>query len=271
MRIGARLYERAASPPAQPASLWCVGENLALFAGPLGRNALHSHSVPVLLAGLYGRFRLRIAGAGWLTCRTAVVPAGIRYEFDLKGDPLGVLYLEPHVGRADILVPLVRNTLEINGAVVGSDGEISLVRQLYETKAGREHIDAALLDLLSFSKPRASRRIDPRIARIIKDLHRQYESPVPIAQLARSASLSTSRLQHLFVREVGVPLRRFRTWLRLRAAIREVARGGTYTEAAHSAGFYDQSHFSREFRRTFGAPASRGLSKGCAYSPTRRA
>ena len=113
MRIGARLYERAASPPAQPASLWCVGENLALFAGPLGRNALHSHSVPVLLAGLYGRFRLRIAGAGWLTCRTAVVPAGIPYEFDLKGDPLGVLYLEPHVGRADILVPLVRNTLEI--------------------------------------------------------------------------------------------------------------------------------------------------------------
>ena len=33
-----------------------------------------------------------------------------------------------------------------------------------------------------------------------------------------------------------------------------------FTEAAHAAGFADQPHFARDFRRRFGAPASPGLS-----------
>ena len=56
-----------------------------------------------------------------------------------------------------------------------------------------------------------------------------------------------------------MPFRRYRAWQRLRAAIREVAGGSSLTAAAHAAGFADQAHFTRSFRRTFGAPPSRGL------------
>jgi AraC-like DNA-binding protein len=45
----------------------------------------------------------------------------------------------------------------------------------------------------------------------------------------------------------------------VRSSIREIARGSSFTNAAYAAGFADQSHFAREFRRTFGAPASKGL------------
>jgi len=51
-----------------------------------------------------------------------------------------------------------------------------------------------------------------------------------------------------------VPFRRYRAWHRLRAAIREVAGGSSFTAAAHAAGFADQAHFTRVFSRTFGAP-----------------
>jgi AraC-like DNA-binding protein len=47
----------------------------------------------------------------------------------------------------------------------------------------------------------------------------------------------------------------------MRAAIGDIINGSNFTTAAHAAGFADQVHFAREFRRTFGAPASRGLSR----------
>lgn len=50
---------------------------------------------------------------------------------------------------------------------------------------------------------------------------------------------------------------RYRAWLRMRAAVREVANGSDFTTSAHAAGFRDRAHFNHDFRRTFGAPPSR--------------
>ena len=47
----------------------------------------------------------------------------------------------------------------------------------------------------------------------------------------------------------------------LRLAIGEIVDGKSMTHAAHAAGFADQAHFAREFRRTFGAPATPSLAK----------
>lgn len=254
------LNERAAGERDGIAPLWHVDDGMALFAGPLNRNALHRHSVPVFLAGLYGPFRLRIGSGRWQTCRTAVIPAGVAYEFDMRGDPLGVFYPEPNVARANALVPLVGNAREVDGALTGSAGEVHLLRELYEDSACHGWIGEALGDLIAVTGRRAARRIDPRVARAVEILQRRYSDPVPAAELGRSIGLSASRFQHLFTEEVGVPFRRYRGWHRLRAAIREVVEGSTFAEAAHAAGFSDQAHFSREFRRTFGAPPSPGLS-----------
>ena len=71
-------------------------------------NDPHVHSAAVHLAGLYGTFRLRIAGGGWLSCRSAVIRAGTPYEFDVGGDPLGVFYLEPNLAGADALARYFR-------------------------------------------------------------------------------------------------------------------------------------------------------------------
>ena len=45
----------------------------------------------------------------------------------------------------------------------------------------------------------------------------------------------------------------------MRAAVRDVVGGSNLTTAAHAAGYCDQAHFAHEFRRIFGAPASRSL------------
>ena len=60
---------------------------------------------------------------------------------------------------------------------------------------------------------------------------------------------------------MGVPFRRYRAWCRMRAAIGIMLRGGNLTNAAHAAGFADQAHFTRDFRRIFGARATPSLAK----------
>ncbi|NUO97054.1 MAG: helix-turn-helix transcriptional regulator [Nonomuraea sp.] len=76
--------------------------------------------------------------------------------------------------------------------------------------------------------------------------------PVRLGAVADAVHLSPSRLAHLFSAHVGIPLRPYVRWLRLRRAIDRVAAGETLTAAAHTAGFTDGPHFTRAFRRTFG-------------------
>ncbi len=57
----------------------------------------------------------------------AAIPAGVTYEFDVEGQPLAVLYLEPQAGRVDALAPFVTQACETSGALVG---ESSLVAAL---------------------------------------------------------------------------------------------------------------------------------------------
>src|SRR5262249_13373285 len=129
----AYLYDRAATASRGP--LWHVDGSHSLFAGPLGYNAPHTHSIPVYLAGLYEPFRLRLAGTGWRGCRAAAVPAGTTYELDGGGSPLAVLYLEPDAGRAEALMPLVRDAEEVGGALIGPGGEFATLLGLYERRA----------------------------------------------------------------------------------------------------------------------------------------
>lgn len=256
-----RLYEPAAAGTGELDPLWHVDEWRTFFAGPLDYNASHQHGAPVYLAGLYGNFGLRLEGGRWLSCRTAVIPAGVRHELDIGGNPLAVYYIEPNVAGVDTLTPLVRNAREVDGGLVGSTGEVRLLRELYEDRGATRWAGLALTDLLGFARRRAAREIDPRVARVVERVSRHSDDLTPLAELVAPAGLSVSRFQHLFTREVGVPFRRYRAWHRMRAAIREVVSGSNFTRAAHAAGFFDQAHFAHDFRRTFGAPATRSLSR----------
>jgi AraC-like DNA-binding protein len=177
----------------------------------------------------------------------------------VRGKPISVLYVEPGAGCTDTLAPLLRDAREIDGALVAGVAEIVPLRELYESNPGSREASGVLDDLLRFCQPRSRYMLDARVARGVLHLQSCYDDRLPVAEVARHVGLSASRFQHLFAEEVGVPFRRYRSWHRLRAAIREVANGANFTAAAHAAGFADQAHFSNEFKRTFGAPPSASL------------
>jgi AraC-like DNA-binding protein len=257
-----RLYERA--PPAPPRTaagpLWHLDAQRTCFIGPLTYNAPHQHGAPVFLAGLYGTFGLRLSGGAWRRARTAMIPAGVAHELDVGGEPIGVLYIEPTLAGAGSLAALTAASEETDGALLGAGADPGVMRALWEDATSVDWAGEALDDLLDFGSRHSRRALDPRIARVLASLEPGADDWPGVAQACARVGLSAHHFQHLFTREIGVPYRRYRAWRRMRLAIAAVAGGSRLTAAAHEAGFCDQAHFTRDFRRTFGAPPSWSLS-----------
>lgn len=253
-----RLYKRAEKSEKFDA-LWDIRDGRTFFSGPLYHCVNHQHGAPVFLAGLYGKFRLRLQGGDWQWCRTAVIPAGVVHALDVGGEPITVLYIEPTIAGVDAFLPLINNSRTEHGAMVGNGGEIAFMRDLYENRYQAGWSADALQDLLDYSTRRTpASAIDPRVQRIAETLQ-ACQGPTPLTDLTASVGLSPSRFQHLFTRQVGVPFRRYRAWSRMRQALTCIVSGDNFTVAAHAAGFTDSAHFSHDFRNTFGAPPSVSL------------
>ncbi|MGD0142651.1 MAG: AraC family transcriptional regulator [Rhizomicrobium sp.] len=78
-----------------------------------------------------------------------------------------------------------------------------------------------------------------------------------LAALAAIGGVSPLKLLRAFRLSVGCTPQVYRTVQRLRLAKRALAQGHPLAQAAIEAGFYDQSHFTRVFRRWTGsAPGS---------------
>jgi AraC-like DNA-binding protein len=82
---------------------------------------------------------------------------------------------------------------------------------------------------------------------------------VDLASLAHAAGLSPRQMRHVFARDVGISMRAYLRWKRLRRAIAAVEQGASLSAAAAGAGFADSAHLSRVFREHFGMMPSQGV------------
>jgi AraC-like DNA-binding protein len=245
------LYE-----PAEPDAVLCVGGGQTLYVGSLNYVDWHVHGAPVFIAGITGDFRLRCPDGEWLSCRSAVIPAGVPHALDLGGDPLTALYPEPKIAGLSGLARLGHGWNARGRILVGQQPELGIFRELYENKLSLAFAAEALEDLVGFMQDGRPPALDPRVARVVEWLGDHPADLTSVVDLARAQGLSASRFLHLFSRDVGIAFRRFRIWNRLRAAAQVALAGGSLTEAAHSAGFTDSAHFARLHRATFGVTPS---------------
>lgn len=88
-------------------------------------------------------------------------------------------------------------------------------------------------------------------------LARRYRDSVSLAEIALDLAVSPFHLCHMFKRETGQSLSRYRNALRLREALERLASGSVdLGELALYLGFSSHSHFTSVFRREFGRPPS---------------
>jgi len=91
-----------------------------------------------------------------------------------------------------------------------------------------------------------------RMNAAVNYIKEHYAEAIPVADLAKVASLSVSQFERRFRVAFQQTPSRFLVRYRLtRASQLLVHTEGTLTHIAHEVGFYDHSHFSREFQKVF--------------------
>ncbi|MFI9625433.1 helix-turn-helix domain-containing protein [Streptomyces sp. NPDC052042] len=97
-----------------------------------------------------------------------------------------------------------------------------------------------------------ARPSDELDARLLAAMDALSDRDVPMADLAAAVGLSPQRLRALARDQLGMPLVRWRLWLRLRRAAEALRAGRHLADAAVAGGFADQAHFTRQMREMMG-------------------
>jgi len=112
-------------------------------------------------------------------------------------------------------------------------------------------LEAALIWAAS-QKPE-SPHFDPRLIAVLEEISTRLAEPITVDALARRAGLSSSRLTHLFVTQLGTPPMRFVEQQRMRTAAQLLDLSSRSVAAvARAVGYEDPLYFSARFKRFAG-------------------
>jgi AraC-like DNA-binding protein len=99
-----------------------------------------------------------------------------------------------------------------------------------------------------------------RIAEAIEWLRKDFDQPLRIEQIARELGMSISGFNHHFRALTAISPLQYQKQLRLQEARRlMLSEGLDAARAGSRVGYGDASHFTREYKRLFGAPPMRDV------------
>jgi AraC-like DNA-binding protein len=220
--------------------LW-IRPRHAGYIGPELDVGMHETPIACLGVGLDGPFVFETTGHGEITARSVFTPARVRHRIVTDGWIM-LLSAEPGGTAAIALGGSMRKTVgpfgfdsQYEGALIGAASD------------GVAEIDRLLSELAPPPQP-----IDPRVARILREIRTDPAQHARAVDAATAVQMSKSHFLHLFAACTGTTLRRYQQWARLRIVGSGLDAGHDLTRCAADAGFASPSHLSETFRRTFG-------------------
>jgi AraC family transcriptional regulator len=238
------------------------------FACSFGANAVlprHAHDSPTLFIVIAGSLTERVGNRTHACDPGSVLLKGSSYEHsDRIGDRglkvVGLEFCAPAGFRDGSVFP--------NDVLWHAQSSAILTlghRIREELTAGDDAADLALesvaLDLFSM-RLRASRHHPrnepPWLRQLVTRLHDSPIDQLPsLSTVARETGLHAVYIARAFRSHMGCSLGTYVRRIRLDgAAVHLKHRGASIAEVAHAAGFADQSHFARAFRRRYGVSPS---------------
>lgn len=188
------------------------------------------------------------------------------------------LYLDEALLRrtmTELRGPASRSTL-IRGAVLEHPALAASLSRFHHAlvrgASALEH-ESLLLSALTLllmrhaAVPRAAPRAgtEPAAVAAARDyIHAHFDADVSLGQLARIARLSPWYLARVFEKAVGLPPHAYLDGVRIRQACAMLDSGASIAAAAVSAGYADQSHLTKRFRRLLGITPGQYVRQHCS-------
>jgi AraC-like DNA-binding protein len=236
--------------------LW---KDIRLFIGQNPRPTTgHSHPVVQLVLAINGKFKTRDPETGeWITQKGLLIKPNYPHHCDATNVPIFSLDIDQDSTLGEWILDKVLKDIPVLAYPSEQFAQVNF--DLVNSCLQSEHWDklyAHIEKLFSFKNEHQHQPKDDRIDRVKRYIHENIQDVLSTEQLTNISFLSESRLLHLFKEEMGLPIRNYILWYRLKVALEHIIREGTLTEAAHMAGFSDQSHFTRTCQKMIGVPPS---------------
>jgi AraC family transcriptional regulator len=244
---------------------WTVGPLLFqdMRFAPDSHHPLHAHAKPSLCLVTAGAVCEKWAGAEQ-TCLAGTViyyPAGEPHadRCDRRGARGFVVELEPD--WVHILPARLRERPKMATGITGyllrrMRGELTQPDDV--TRLAVEGLVLEALAALARADSMAVRSEAQWMPRVKEYLHAHFRSTIALRDVARIAGVHPTHLARSFRRTCGSTISDYVRHLRIEWCCRQLALGTTdLIDVAASAGFADQSHFSRTFKRCVGIPPAK--------------
>ncbi|MFE3071829.1 helix-turn-helix domain-containing protein [Streptomyces sp. NPDC059247] len=162
---------------------------------------------------------------------------------------------------------------DLADAVVEADAVLgrclpSLAEDLRTAPGPRARFDVLDRHLLRWTASADAARAPSPTVLHAWDLITRSAGTLTVRDVAARTRWSSRLLELRFREQIGLSPKRLARALRMERAIGLLATGRSQTDTAHTAGFSDQPHLSREFRTLTGLPPGRfldHLAPGCAW------
>jgi AraC family transcriptional regulator len=219
--------------------------------------APHAHHAIQIVIAIEGDVGIRGKRGDWRMGRGVIVRPDVEHSYNPNGAFGVMLFVDPESVEGAWLRTSLRDdiTQVPDARLTSSVAELRrFVEQPMESLDIRELVRHCVHALCTGVPP--SRRLDPRITRVLATIRAADELRISIEDAAAMVFLSPSRFAHLFKQQVGLPFRRYMLWRKLTRAMLVIGRERTIATAAHAADFADAAHLTRTFYQMFGIAPS---------------
>lgn len=235
--------------------LW---ESRLLWATEESEHEPHAHLSTAIFLSLDGPFELQVGERSYSDVEAVVVRGNVlrslraphpNLQFNIEPDMPDHAPLRAALGDADA-VKIPASTYEHLRPRLRE----ALARPLACTEAYRLFDD--VLEAVTAAHQQDAPPLDPRVAAVTRRLREELPERAEVSKLAADLDVSASWLMHLFKKELGLPIRQYLRYLKIRKAACLVAAGWPLAEMSVAAGFSDQAHATRTVQRTYGLTPS---------------